>query len=177
MVSSNCNHHEIKKRSKIMLDFSHLSQNIFISYKSFFDLFIYNSETPLILNGHQNYIKHLIKLKKNSQMEHSVWLYQTPKNPFIFSVTPPTMALELHYSKKNLEKWNWYLQILVYFHLLKLDSQQFFVNVQQSFMNSLRMNSLSKDQSTQLFYALIINQSSFFSRRKTNPITGFINFN
>ena len=53
-----------------MPDFVFLCQNIYTTYKSFFDLYISNSEIQQILNGLLNYIKHLIEFKKNLRTEH-----------------------------------------------------------------------------------------------------------
>ena len=96
-----------KKEIEIMSDFSPFLQNIYTTYKSFFDLFISNSEIQQILNGLLNYNKHLIESKKNLRTEHSASQFIIQKNPSIFSAMPLTMALEQHSSKKiNLEKWN-----------------------------------------------------------------------
>ena len=81
-----------------MSDFSPLLQKIFTTYKSFFDLFISNSEIQLILNGLLNYNNYLIEPKRTYGRK-SQFLIQ--KNPSIVSAMPLTLALEQHHSKKN----------------------------------------------------------------------------
>ena len=92
-----------KKEVQNYVGFLTLFQNIYTTYKSFFDRSISNSEKQQILNGLLNYNKHLIESKKNSRTEHSASQSPIEKNASIFCAMPLTTALEKHSSssKKN----------------------------------------------------------------------------
>ena len=95
-----------KKKFKTMSVFSPFFHNIYTTNKSFFHLFISNSEIQQILNGLLNDNNLLIESKKNLRTEHSASQLLIQKNFSIFCAMPLTMALEQHSSKIiNLEKW------------------------------------------------------------------------
>ena len=56
------------------------------------------------LNGLQNFDRHLTELKRNLRMVHSLSQFLIQKDTFIFYAMPQTMALKLHYSKKQFGK-------------------------------------------------------------------------